>query len=144
MRPDLSCRNWTGARPRRWGLALILTMVSLAYLLPTVFFNVLFCWILFALLANGLFKASMLVAGRTARQVQKPLARPKVFPKMSILVPLLREEDIVDRLIKRMARLVYPKELLEICLVYEESDEATKNHLAKCRLPYWMKTVLSR
>jgi cellulose synthase/poly-beta-1,6-N-acetylglucosamine synthase-like glycosyltransferase len=60
---------------------------------------------------------------------------------MSILVPLLREEDIVDRLIKRMSRLVYPKELLEICLIYEVEDAATKNHLAKCRLPYWMKTI---
>lgn len=137
----LSCRNWTGKRPRRIGLALAFITVGLAFFLPTLFFNVLFGWVLFALLANGVFKATMLVTGLKATRKKRKLQRPKTFPKMSILVPLLREEDIVDRLIKRMSRLVYPKELLEICLIYEEEDAATKNHLAKCRLPYWMKTI---
>ena len=100
-----------------------------------------FGWIFIALLTNGIFKASMLVTSRKNAAHKGAYQRPKRFPKMSIIVPLLREEDIVDRFIKRMALLVYPKEMLEICLIYEETDEATKNHLAKCRLPYWMKTI---
>ncbi len=137
----LSCRNWTGKRPRRLGLALVIICASLIYLAPALFLNMMFIWIFIALLTNGIFKASMLISSRKNAPKTRAYQRPKKFPKMSILVPLLREEDIVDRLIKRMALLVYPKELLEICLIYEETDEATKNHLATCRLPYWMKTI---
>lgn len=137
VNPDLSCRNWTGKRPRRFGLTLLLICVSLAFLSPVILFNILFGWILFA----GIFKAIMLIAGCKSSTETQALKRPKKFPKMSVLVPLLREEDIVDRLMQRMAQLVYPKALLEICIVYEENDEATKNHLANCRLPDWMKTI---
>ena len=138
---SLSCRNWVGKRPRRFGLALLLICASLFYIAPVLLINIVFGWILIALLANGFFKASMLWAKRRIKNTENKYKRPAKFPKMSILVPLLREEDIVERLIKRMSLLVYPKELLEICLVYEETDTATKQHLAHCRLPYWMKTI---
>ncbi|WGI20544.1 glycosyltransferase family 2 protein [Amylibacter sp. IMCC11727] len=137
----LSCRNWVGKGPRRIGLSLLLICAALLYVAPIPFINIIFGWILIALLANGVFKASMLWARRGIKTTDHKYKRPKKFPKMSILVPLLREEDIVERLIKRMSLLVYPKELLEICLVYEATDTATKQHLAQCKLPYWMKTI---
>ena len=57
------------------------------------------------------------------------------------MVPLLREHDILDRLITRMSKLDYPKELLQICLVYEADDAQTILHLASRRLPPWFSKI---
>lgn len=138
---SLSCRSWVGPAPRKIGLTLIFCIFVFLISSPSVFLNVLFGWIFIALVANTIFKAIMLFSKENEIPQPSSTRRPQKLPKMSILVPLLREKDIVDRLIQRMARLSYPKELLEICLVYEEQDTETKSHLEKCRLPYWMTTI---
>jgi cellulose synthase/poly-beta-1,6-N-acetylglucosamine synthase-like glycosyltransferase len=139
--PELSCRKWSGSPPRVIGGVLLSAIITATLVYPnqTLLFG--FYWVLIALVANGAFKAAMFVC-----HLRQPIApinpkRTRKLPKISILLPLLREEDIVDRLVTRMSALVYPKELLEICLVYEEDDVATRNHLSQKRLPYWMKTI---
>ncbi len=62
-------------------------------------------------------------------------------PKVSILVPLYREREIVGALIPRLARLTYPKALLDVVLVLEEKDEVTRQTLAKAKLPPWMRII---
>ncbi|MBR9861983.1 MAG: glycosyltransferase [Rhodobacteraceae bacterium] len=135
-----SARSWTGLRPRLIGAVLLGAFTALALLAPQTLLIAMAFWIFGALIANGLLKGVMMM---TAMPRQPPPTAPlrNRLPKISILLPLLREEDIVDRLIDRMSALVYPKELLEICLVFEENDTATKNHLAACRLPYWMRKI---
>jgi cellulose synthase/poly-beta-1,6-N-acetylglucosamine synthase-like glycosyltransferase len=68
---------------------------------------------------------------------------PKAFPlpKVSVLVPLLKEEEIAAKLIQRLGRLTYPKSLLEIVLVLEADDVVTRATLARTELPVWMSVI---
>ena len=61
---------------------------------------------------------------------------------MSILVPLFRETEIAHALIARLARLTYPKCLLDVILVLEEEDHLTQATLAGIDLPPWVRAVV--
>ncbi len=138
---NLSCRRWAGRIPLLTGIALATAFGVAAVLTPANLMVGLLIWILLALIANSSFKLVALIAFLTRPPIRGSHTRPKKLPKISILIPLLRERDIFDRLVNRMATLVYPKELLEICLVYEANDTETRDHLASRSLPYWMRTI---
>ncbi len=62
-------------------------------------------------------------------------------PVVTVMVPLYKEPEVVPRLINRLSRLTWPRELLDILLVVEEHDLATRKALAECDLPRWMRVV---
>ena len=66
---------------------------------------------------------------------------PQTLPKVSMLVPLLEEDEIAGKLIQRLTRLSYPRSLLEVVLVLEEGDTVTRNTIAKTELPNWMSVI---
>ncbi|MFG1358971.1 glycosyltransferase [Xanthobacter pseudotagetidis] len=63
------------------------------------------------------------------------------LPLYSVLVPLYREAASVPRLVRALAALDYPPEKLDIKLVVEEDDGATRAAIAACRLPPWFAEV---
>ncbi|WP_298843733.1 glycosyltransferase family 2 protein [uncultured Roseobacter sp.] len=63
------------------------------------------------------------------------------MPRVSVLVPLLREREIASQLISRLSRLTYPKSLLEVVLVLEASDTLTRETIARTTLPEWMRVI---
>ncbi len=63
------------------------------------------------------------------------------LPKISILVPLFKEENIAAALIKRLEQIDYPRELLELCLVCETDDVVTRHALKSVDLPEWMRII---
>ena len=63
------------------------------------------------------------------------------LPVVSILVPLLREEAIAERLVRRLRRVDYPLELLDICLVVEADDAVTRRTLERSNLPPSMRVI---
>ena len=68
------------------------------------------------------------VPWQTAPLAPVPLSR---LPKVSMLVPLYREDNIADALITRLTRLTYPKALLEVVLVLEAKDTITRDAIAR-------------
>jgi cellulose synthase/poly-beta-1,6-N-acetylglucosamine synthase-like glycosyltransferase len=142
---QFSARNWRGVVPIFFGMVFSGGLGSLAYYYPQLVFSVLAVWILTALICNTTFKIICMIAYFRSRpprrQKIRPLDQLNKLPKVSILIPLLRESDILDRLIERMSVLDYPVELLEICLVYEETDAETKAHLVGRYLPPQFKIV---
>ncbi len=136
-----SIRGWHGLKPKIWGGILFAVLVAAAALAPQLLVAALLGWILVALIGNSFLKLVTLIAFLRHPKGREPDVRAKKLPKISIMVPLLRESDILDRLVDRMSTLVYPKELLEICIVYEADDTETKDHLAARRLPYWMRAI---
>ncbi|TDT74761.1 cellulose synthase/poly-beta-1,6-N-acetylglucosamine synthase-like glycosyltransferase [Litoreibacter halocynthiae] len=142
--PQDSCRNWsTGA------MRLVLLTVAALSVAGALFAPVWLIWSVFgaaslALALNSTLKAACTVIALKKRPLPAPPERPRPalrLPKISILVPLFRERDIAGALVKRLARLSYPHELLEICLVVEASDTVTENALTKGGLPRWMRVV---
>ncbi|SUZ31384.1 Beta-monoglucosyldiacylglycerol synthase [Roseibaca ekhonensis] len=63
------------------------------------------------------------------------------LPIVSIMVPLYREPDVVPRLVNRLARLTWPRELTDILLVVEENDHLTRDALAAQSLPAWVRVI---
>ena len=63
------------------------------------------------------------------------------LPIVSVLVPLLREQAIAERLVRRLRRIDYPRELLDICLVVEDDDAVTRRTLLRADLPPTMRLI---
>ena len=101
----------------------------------------------FFLLVNSLLKLAAAFAIHSHRQKCVPQLMPTDHlvrhrkPVVSILVPLHNEPMVVRRLVNRLSRLTWPRELLDILLVVEEHDHATRAALAACELPRWMRII---
>ncbi|MBD3766133.1 MAG: glycosyltransferase [Rhodobacterales bacterium] len=67
------------------------------------------------------------------------IARP---PVVSVLVALYRESGIAARLVRRLGRLDWPRDRLDILLVVEDDDRATRAALDRPDLPDWMRVLV--
>ena len=154
---DLSCRGADAARSARVALALLVLLAVGLLLAPVLVLGVLLAWTLVTLLlSQGLKLAALLVMlrpqvpdARVAELVPEGVlalparrSRPDRLPMVSIMVPMFREHDIAPRLVQRLGRLDYPKELLDVLLVVEEEDTVTRSALAGAVLPRWMRVVV--
>jgi cellulose synthase/poly-beta-1,6-N-acetylglucosamine synthase-like glycosyltransferase len=142
--PKDSCRNWSTSIMQLVLAAFVTLSISAALFAPTWLIIALFGAATFALVLNSILKAVCTVIALRRFQPQDADPRPRLvgkLPKISILVPLFRERDIAGALVKRLTRLSYPRELLEICLVVEANDNVTEDALTKGGLPRWMRVV---
>lgn len=141
--PQDSCRNWSTT-----GMAWVLAVFIIITTATALYAPIGLIWTLFgiatiALVCNAVLKAICAVIALRAKPSPPdfgptPISR---LPKISILVPLFHERDIAGALVKRLARLSYPRELLEICLVVEADDTVTQEALTHGGLPRWMRVI---
>ncbi len=140
-----SCRSWSAVGLRRAAL-LALGVIALLALLPGLGFAALLLWAAMTLAGTAGLKAAAALAQGLARSAPPTvataaapaIARP---PIVSLLVPLLGEADIAPRLLARLARLDYPRELLDVLLIVEAEDTATAAALARGPLPPWVRLL---
>lgn len=64
------------------------------------------------------------------------------LPVYSVLVPLFRETKIVEQTIAALKALDYPPAKLDIKLILEAEDEATRKNLEDMRLPAHMEAIV--
>ncbi|MFU8898426.1 MAG: glycosyltransferase family 2 protein [Roseinatronobacter sp.] len=125
----------------------LVTLAVLACLAPLTTLLVLTLVATFFLLINALLKIAAAIAVHTHRTARgMPIAPVTQLvrqrkPVVSILVPLHNEPLVVPRLINRLSRLTWPREVLDILLVVEEHDHPTRDALAACNLPRWMRVI---
>ncbi len=101
----------------------------------------LFLALLALVLSTGLKVAAAFAALRAAPP--EPAAPAMVrLPSVSIIVALYRESDIAPRLVRRLSRLDYPRELLDVVLAVETEDTMTRAALVNADLPPWMRVVV--
>ncbi|MDH3263945.1 MAG: glycosyltransferase [Paracoccaceae bacterium] len=143
-----SCRIWDGRRFRRRCLAALALIAATHIGAPVAAFAALTGLAIVALLANIALRVGALLTGAhrhlRERLADGPPPTPPAIarlPVVSILVPLYHETAIAERLLVRLSRLTYPRELLDICLVTEDNDETTRAALAATRLPRWLRVV---
>ncbi|MEC8041649.1 MAG: glycosyltransferase, partial [Pseudomonadota bacterium] len=141
---DHSCRRW-GQRPLRRTLGLasvplfILVALSIAPLLVLAFLT---CWAIFTQAVASLTKSLALLA-RLGRNTQpKPLPTTAPSLSISILVPLYKEPEVLPSLIQRLSRLDYPRELMEVLVLLEECDHATRQVMEQIALPDWIRPLV--
>jgi hypothetical protein len=69
-------------------------------------------------------------AATTIRRPPKPLALDQHLPVYTVLLPLYHEVAVLPQLVKGISDLHYPQELLDVKLLLEEGDVATRRAVA--------------
>ncbi len=80
--------------------------------------TVLILWCALTLVFSGAMKLGALISVAAPRQT--PNTNPAIvarLPVVSVMVALYKEADIAARLVRRLGRLDYPRDLLDIVLV---------------------------
>ncbi len=143
--PELSSRTLFEHSGRLKQLLPFTSILTLAALYPVEVFSM-FCGLaVFLLVAFAGLKICGLIAYLSQQQPppQPPHPTPSDgdMPKMSVLVPLYQEAAISSALLKRLSRLQYPKDRMEILLVLEEGDTVTRHAIAAATLPSWARVI---
>lgn len=143
-----SCRGWNSAAAARFATAAIIALVAGLVAAPEMTFLGLCIWAIAALFFNTALKATAAIAtirntnSSKAHFVSQRHRGPMMrLPIVSVMVPLFHEREIAGRLVRRLARLNYPRELLDICLVVEEDDTVTQATLNAAQIPPWMRQI---
>lgn len=139
-----SCRTWEGRPGARLRLicAALAVICLFCLLFPVAVFGLLAAWAAITLVVAAGLKLAAFAAAMTAEAARVPETPPAPLPRVSILVPLFRETEILHALIARLSRLTYPKCLLDVILVLEEADDLTQATLATIDLPPWVRPVV--
>ncbi len=144
-----SCRSWNKPRLLRLVLAGFLLFLAALVSAPLATFAVVCGWAVVSLvltlgmkLAAAIVQYRDLPRGGMAFRSQRNQATIARLPVVSVMVPLFREREIAGHLVKRLKRLNYPKELLDILLVVEADDRTTRETLAQTALPCWVRTIV--
>lgn len=145
---EASCRS-LARRPIAVAFAVVmLALLSGAVFAPTVTGGVLTGWAVIALAAMTALRLIAILSELCARpglarqfastRNAPPDAR---LPRISILVPLLRENDITPDLTQRLGALDYPRDRLDILFVLERADGGTHTALSARTLGPGMRIV---
>ena len=141
-----SCRHWGKIGPWRTGFAgfLIVSLILGVVLTPGVTFAAICVFTVMCLFTITLLKLTAAVAhiGHSLHAEPPPPDIPQGrWPRISVMVPLFKETEIASALITRLQKITYPKVLLDVVLVLEEKDTLTRDTIARCDLPHWMRVV---
>jgi cellulose synthase/poly-beta-1,6-N-acetylglucosamine synthase-like glycosyltransferase len=137
-----SCRNWPRLHRSPRALAILTLALALTLAAPLAMsLAVLGFAVLSLALIVALKFAAMIAALRPPAPGPAP-ATDTIDPTVSIIVALYREGDIAGRLVRRLARLDYPEELLDVILAVEAGDSTTLDALTRAELPPWMRIIV--
>lgn len=148
-----SCRSRNEARTGRIALGAMAVLALGLWFAPVMILSVLTLWATASLLAQSGLKLLAFLSSRRILAEQGALAKDLArgwakqaemtgpLPVISVMVPLFRESDVAGKLVGRLSRLDYPRELTDILLVIEASDQVTRNALQGARLPGWIRVV---
>jgi glycosyltransferase XagB len=98
--------------------------------------------------AANLAKLELIRRGADERGARGSRREPAVrvpathLPRYSILLPLYREDAILEQLIEGILALDYPREKLDVKLLLEEDDETTRRAVGALTLPECFETVI--
>lgn len=137
-----SCRHWGAASHVLWLRALAVSLIAGCVLAPLVLLWGLVVWAVLTLMFSTGLKAVALLSQLRHSKPEPPPPALDCWPVVSVMVPLFQESDIAPRLVRRLSRLDYPRERLDILLVVEEVDAVTRAALRRSNLPAWMRVVL--
>ena len=136
-----SCRQWKlGAIGPRMALVLA-ALGTWLWLAPRTVLLVVSLWAIATLLFLTALKLAAAIAALRPAPPEPPAPIIARLPIVSVIVALYREGDIAGRLIKRLEKLDYPRNLLDVVLAVEADDIVTHQALERADLPTWMRVV---
>ena len=138
---DQSCRSFDPRPARPFALACLAVLLALSFLAPALLTTFAAGLALFGLLMFTALRATGLIGQFRPRRAAPVALPPDVLPRFSMLVPLFREAEIGRHLLRRLCRLSYPRDRLEVLLVVEEDDQITQEAIRLADLPEWFRVV---
>src|SRR5690606_33505082 len=123
--PEYSCRTRDEGRLGQMLMALMVTLALGLWLAPLLVLVMVSLLTILTLVSTTLLKA--MAFRRTLRDLREGRAHAPDEPMngkwtvISMMVHMFREENIADRLVGRLHRLSYPRELTVMLLVVEET-----------------------
>lgn len=142
---DLSCRSLPDRLKTVLSVLLPLLVLALAlqWTTPGALYRALFGFAVVMVATGMLIKvtAALLQLAAQSPLGAAPPPLPDRLPSISLLIPLHDEADILTALLQRIGLIDYPKALLDVILVIEQSDAATLQHLQAAKLPHWMRVL---
>jgi cellulose synthase/poly-beta-1,6-N-acetylglucosamine synthase-like glycosyltransferase len=142
----MSCRSWARPLARPVILTVFVLLIMLGITFPIFAIWIIYGWIMLNLFTMSALRVTALVQqfnswrGSVPKKTKTPTSITRL-PKVSILVPLYKEAEILPKLVDRLSRIDYPKELLEICLILEAGDQKTANAVQETTLPTWIRVI---
>lgn len=137
-----SCRDW-GREGLAVKVALGFALFALGFWVSPSFMALAFTfWATLTLALSTALRAGAVVAALRRKDLPPPAPIIARLPVVSIMVALFKEGDIAPRLIRRLDRLDYPRDLLDILLVVEQEDHLTRDALKTVDLPPWMRVIV--
>lgn len=144
---DLSCRRFDGFYARNKMQMPLVTLSGLGFVLatPSTAALVLTTWCILTLICVTLLKLFCVGAALIVRRTHSdpPPLQVSDLPVISVMVPLHKESRIAERLVRRMRRLDYPQDKLDVLFVVEEHDAKTRKALDKAApLPFGFRVIV--
>jgi glycosyltransferase XagB len=137
-----SCRHF-GRGPMTVWVGLVVALPALClWLSPMGVAMALVGWTVLTLMAATMMKTAAMVIALRRRAPDGPPPVVARLPVVSVMVALYREASIAPRLVRRLERLDYPRDLLDVVLVVEEEDRITRDALDRAGLPPWMRVAV--
>ncbi len=139
LQPSFCARGAMDTRAICVALGILLATSTMFLLTPTIL----------AMLAGTVFLAAvgfrwLVCAAGLSNRRYNPVPRRVAdadLPRYTVLVPLYGEAGMVPFLIRRLGALDYPTAKLEILILVEADDTATRAALAAAPKPPWMRAV---
>lgn len=118
-------------------------LAACAYVMPRVVANVIMLVLTFGLLAILCLRLCAAISSWRAHKEAPPLIpqADHALPVISLILPILREERVLKRLIRNIEALNYPKDKLDVLIVFEASDPTMRHWLENWPLPPHFQTV---
>ena len=150
---DESCRTRNETLTGRLAIGLMAAVTLGLLVMPVAVISILTIWAALTLISQTALKlicffSAWKLRGQELDRQRAIVAGQESVPQMtgplpviSMMVPLFRESDVAGKLVARLARLEYPRELTDILLVIEASDDVTKTALKDATLPFWIRVV---
>ncbi|PRY91306.1 glycosyltransferase [Donghicola tyrosinivorans] len=140
---DYSCRTFDRWQGTRANMSLLLLSGLLIVLLdPLSAALLLIGWTILTLGAVSLLKSACTLAFLVPRKAPAPQPMPKNMPRISTMIALYKEPEVVPRLISHMRDIDYPAALLDVLFVLEEADTATRQAFEDARpLPHGFRVI---
>ncbi|MCF8461981.1 MAG: glycosyltransferase family 2 protein [Flavobacteriales bacterium] len=96
--------------------------MALGYVIFGIYVFCLFCILIYSLAQSHLTFSYL----RSKKQKPEIVALPKVLPHVTIQLPIYNELYVVERLLRKVAEMDYPTNLLEIQVLDDSTDETVE------------------
>lgn len=137
-----SIKIWLESNKASYFILAPLFFLFLISIYPQEAVNVSFLLLNILFILSQAFKLLLVLFSFFKKGEQEPLKPIIEYPIYTILLPVYREEKIIDQLIKAVRKIDYPVSKLDVKILVEKEDNKTREKLSKLNLPFYMKVLI--